>query len=330
MEEMEDSRVEMVPLKTAHTLDANFRESSGLIALAEPDELDSAERGMAYPVERVEPGSTNLMPDSRPAEKPDNVGFRDGTVVMKELVSRDLARVQNDLASRESFPSGESRASFMQNDSSGRGGGLISDEDFEREFGASASGGSGQSTPKRRNGSSRRSTGNSRLENGVGAEVLRGSIIDALRANANVSPRSRNNSSNGRDIDIPFATDEVLAEVGLRPSPSRDPVVGTIFKTLFYICLWYAFSMCLTLYNKFLLGEDFGKFPAPLLMNTIHFSMQAIISSILVRFSWCGTNPSQIRMTWKDYFRRGTDLCLLLLHSRFRYYRVGPSKASAV
>lgn len=248
MEEKEDSRLEMVPLKTADSLD--FRSSSALMALAEPDELDSVERGMAYSVEHVE-GSTNSIPaaaDQRPVEKMDNVGGRDGNSkeVAKEFVSRDLARVQktesNDLISREAFLS-ESRASFIQSESFGRGIGLISDEDFEREFGASASGGSGQSTPKRRNGSRGRSTGASRLENGVGGEVLRGSIIDALRANAAVSPRSRN-SSGGRDIDIPFANDEVVPEP--RPS-SRNPVFGTIFKTLFYICIWYAFSMCLTL-----------------------------------------------------------------------------------
>lgn len=247
MEEKEDSRVEMVPLKMADSLEVEYRTSSALMALAEPDEQDRVERGMAYSVERVE-GSTNSMPDQRPAEKLDNVGGRDGNV-MKEFVSRDLARVQNELAAREAFQS-ESRGSFIQNDSLGRGVGLISDEDFEREFGAAASGGSGQSTPKRRNGSRGRSSiGPSRLENGVGGEVLRGSLIDALRANAAVSPRSRN-SGGGRDLDIPFANDDVVvmpSESGNRSSSSRNPVYGTIFKTLFYILMWYTFSMCLTL-----------------------------------------------------------------------------------
>lgn len=77
-------------------------------------------------------------------------------------------------------------------------------------------------------------------------------------------------------------------------------------------------SLSLIRYNKYLLGEDFGKFPAPLLMNTIHFSMQAIMSSLVVRFSWCGVNPSQIRMTWKDYFVRGTDSFFFSLHPRFQ------------
>lgn len=239
MEEKDDSRLEMVPLKTADSLDADFRASSALMALAEPDELDSIERGLSYSVDHVE-GSTNLKPDQSPAEKLDNVGGRDGNSVMKELVSRDLVRVQNDLVSREFLS--DSRTPFSQND---RGVGVISDEDFEREFGASASGGSGQSTPKRRNGSRGRSTGASRLENGVGGEVLRGSIIDALRANAAVSPRSRN-SSGGRDAELPFSNDEVVLPSETRPA-SRNFVAGTILKTLLYIFMWYAFSMCLTL-----------------------------------------------------------------------------------
>lgn len=84
---------------------------------------------------------------------------------------------------------------------------------------------------------------------------------------------------------------------------SRNPLIATAVKTVFIILIWYTFSTCLTLYNKLLLGEHLGKFPAPLLMNTIHFSMQAIISSFLVHF-WCGKTQSHIRMTWKDYFFR--------------------------
>lgn len=62
-------------------------------------------------------------------------------------------------------------------------------------------------------------------------------------------------------------------------------------------------------YNKVLLGEKLMKFPAPLLMNTIHFSMQAIISTVLVHFCW-GTKTSQ-QMSWRDYFARGKLVLLL-------------------
>ncbi|CAA6671486.1 unnamed protein product [Spirodela intermedia] len=74
-----------------------------------------------------------------------------------------------------------------------------------------------------------------------------------------------------------------------------------VLKTLFYILLWYTFSTCLTLYNKSLLGNKLGKFPAPLLMNTIHFTMQAVLSKMII---WCRSQKMEIntKMTWRDYF----------------------------
>lgn len=272
MEEKEDARLEMVPLRTEESLVlgadtpeaylVDFGTSSASVALAGRDELDSVERGMASAVDDVEglsfetesTGLTSAAADRRPVERLDNVGGREGNlnVAVRELVSRNLVRVQrteaNDLISREAFLS-ESRASFLQNESVGRGVGLVSDEDFEREFGASASGGSGQSTPKRRNGSRGRSTGASRMENGVGGEssketILKGSLIDALKANAvELSPRSRS-SGGGRDHDTTFLNDDVVSD--LRP-PSRNPLIKTIVKTLFFILIWYTFSTCLTL-----------------------------------------------------------------------------------
>lgn len=140
-----------------------------------------------------------------------------------------------------------------------------------------------------------------RLENGVGGDsfketILKGSLIDALKANAvKLSPRSRI-SMGAKDHGSTFFDFEAVPE-------SRNPLIATAVKTVFIILIWYTFSTCLTLYNKLLLGEHLGKFPAPLLMNTIHFSMQAIISSFLVHF-WCGKTQSHIRMTWKDYFFR--------------------------
>ncbi|MQL75433.1 hypothetical protein Taro_007836 [Colocasia esculenta] len=76
---------------------------------------------------------------------------------------------------------------------------------------------------------------------------------------------------------------------------------GVVLKTLFYVLAWYAFSTCLTLYNKSLLGDRLGKFPAPLLMNTFHFSLQAILSNIVV---WYQSRrlDSRPSMTWRDYF----------------------------
>lgn len=102
--------------------------------------------------------------DRRLSDKFDNVGGREvhSKEVAKDIVSRDYVRAQksgtNDLTPREAFSS-ESRTSFIYNESVGRGVGLVSDEDFDREFGTSPSGGFGLSTPKRRNGSRGRSTG---------------------------------------------------------------------------------------------------------------------------------------------------------------------------
>lgn len=57
-------------------------------------------------------------------------------------------------------------------------------------------------------------------------------------------------------------------------------------------------------YNKTLLGDDLGKFPAPLLMNTIHFGMQAVFSKAIVYF-WSERFQPTVAMSWKDYFMRG-------------------------
>lgn len=74
-----------------------------------------------------------------------------------------------------------------------------------------------------------------------------------------------------------------------------------VLKTLFYILVWYTFSTSLTLYNKNLLGDKLGKFPAPLLMNTFHFALQAVLSKIITCFQSRGS-VSNLPMTWKDYF----------------------------
>ncbi|CAA0841471.1 Probable sugar phosphate/phosphate translocator [Striga hermonthica] len=78
--------------------------------------------------------------------------------------------------------------------------------------------------------------------------------------------------------------------------------VADVLKTLFFILVWYTFSTFLTLYNKTLLGDNMGKFPAPLLMNTVHFTMQAVLSKAITWFWSDRFHPSA--MSWKDYFVR--------------------------
>ncbi|MBA0814281.1 hypothetical protein Gohar_020121, partial [Gossypium harknessii] len=75
-----------------------------------------------------------------------------------------------------------------------------------------------------------------------------------------------------------------------------------VLKTLFFILVWYTFSTFLTFrYNKTLLGDDLGKFPAPLLMNTVHFTMQAVLSK-LITWYWSHKFLPTDPMTRRDYF----------------------------
>ncbi|XWS30057.1 hypothetical protein CRYUN_Cryun24cG0085600 [Craigia yunnanensis] len=74
-----------------------------------------------------------------------------------------------------------------------------------------------------------------------------------------------------------------------------------VLKTLFFILVWYTFSTLLTLYNKTLLGDDLGKFPAPLLMNTVHFTMQAVLSKAITWY-WSHRFQPSVPMSWRDYF----------------------------
>jgi hypothetical protein len=71
-------------------------------------------------------------------------------------------------------------------------------------------------------------------------------------------------------------------------------------------------------YNKTLLGDKLGKFPAPLLMNTVHFALQAALSKIILLFQAKGIDAA-VDMSWKDYFMRGLRIFLirLLVSSRF-------------
>lgn len=57
-------------------------------------------------------------------------------------------------------------------------------------------------------------------------------------------------------------------------------------------------------YNKSLVGNDMGKFPAPLLMNTFHFGMQAVLAKAIT-WIWSSRFQPTVHMSWKDYFMRG-------------------------
>lgn len=112
----------------------------------------------------------------------------------------------------------------------------------------------------------------------------------------------RNESENYAPFDI--NSDKVAG------SNSKTTITAAdVVKTLILILVWYFFSTFLTLYNKTLLGDHLGKFPAPLLMNTIHFGMQAVLSKAII-WSWSKKFQSTVVMSWRDYFIRVVPMAL--------------------
>ncbi|KAL9244566.1 hypothetical protein vseg_018333 [Gypsophila vaccaria] len=114
--------------------------------------------------------------------------------------------------------------------------------------------------------------------------------------------------SNGVDVlrsYRPFDVEESGNVEVIESNVGRKSEVSpaNVLKTLFFICVWYTFSLFLTLYNKSLLGDDMGKFPAPLLMNSFHFSMQAVLSKTIT-WIWYERFLRGSRMTWRDYFAK--------------------------
>ncbi|KAL5570876.1 hypothetical protein UlMin_020473 [Ulmus minor] len=108
---------------------------------------------------------------------------------------------------------------------------------------------------------------------------------------------------NGRDTNILEGSGSTHSHKPL-PQKLKSPIsVADVLKTLFFILVWYTFSLFLTLYNKSLLGNDLGKFPAPLLMNTVHFSMQAILSKSITWY-WSHRFQPSVAMSWRDYYMR--------------------------
>ncbi|XP_066376652.1 probable sugar phosphate/phosphate translocator At1g06470 [Miscanthus floridulus] len=118
-----------------------------------------------------------------------------------------------------------------------------------------------------------------------------------------------------RAFDVENPPCSAVVGGGLRPSESVTKLESleraeraalppaVVLRTGFYILVWYAFSTCLTLYNKTLLGDKLGKFPAPLLMNTVHFALQAGLSKLIIFFQSKGPEAA-VEMGWKDYFMR--------------------------
>lgn len=80
------------------------------------------------------------------------------------------------------------------------------------------------------------------------------------------------------------------------------------------VVLWFLMFSGLFRYNKSLLGDDLGRFPAPLLMNTVHFTMQAVLSKAITWY-WSNRFQSGVTMSWRDYFVKGKYIILSLFIS---------------
>ncbi|CAN6444645.1 unnamed protein product [Victoria cruziana] len=89
----------------------------------------------------------------------------------------------------------------------------------------------------------------------------------------------------------------------LKGTSETNISAATVIRTLLLVLVWYTFSTCLTLYNKTLLGDHLGKFPAPFLMNTVHFALQALLSKAILWF-WSERFENSGIMSWRDYFIR--------------------------
>lgn len=111
-------------------------------------------------------------------------------------------------------------------------------------------------------------------------------------------------NSRRRNSDVDSDVNGIAIDsLSSKKSPPTPVSAADILKTLFFILVWYTFSTFLTLYNKTLLGDDMGRFPAPLLMNTVHFTMQAVLSTAITWY-WSDRFRPNVAMSWKDYFIR--------------------------
>ncbi|VVA90195.1 unnamed protein product [Arabis nemorensis] len=116
-----------------------------------------------------------------------------------------------------------------------------------------------------------------------------------------IENETRKDTGHSSNFDVGYSSGNNLETV---PEASKQAISpADVLKTLFFILVWYTFSTFLTLYNKTLLGDDLGKFPAPLLMNTIHFSIQAVLSKMITWY-WSGRFQPDVTISWRDYFVR--------------------------
>ncbi|GJP48636.1 hypothetical protein CLOM_g7926 [Closterium sp. NIES-68] len=79
--------------------------------------------------------------------------------------------------------------------------------------------------------------------------------------------------------------------------------VWPVARVLVLLLLWYTFSTCLSLYNKMLIGQQHGRFPAPLLLTAFHFAQQALMASALLHSAFPAALPP-LPLSSRDYCLR--------------------------
>lgn len=104
-----------------------------------------------------------------------------------------------------------------------------------------------------------------------------------------------------------------MASEGVARSPSRvahstvpkwlhDPETHANLQVGGLIVLWYGLSLLLSFYNKLLVGEKQGKFPAPLFMTSLQFACQAVIAKTVLAL-YPPEGYSKRSMSWNDYLK---------------------------
>ncbi|CAI5507253.1 unnamed protein product [Closterium sp. Naga37s-1] len=91
---------------------------------------------------------------------------------------------------------------------------------------------------------------------------------------------------------------------GVRVRVWCDPrSLWPVARVLTLLLLWYTFSTALSLYNKMLIGQQHGRFPAPLLLTAFHFAQQAVMASALLHSAFPSALPP-LPLSSRDYCLR--------------------------
>lgn len=80
-----------------------------------------------------------------------------------------------------------------------------------------------------------------------------------------------------------------------------DPRKELLLKTLdvsFWSCMWFAFSVSLVVYNKWLMHSWQGGFDFPLVISMLHMMLKYVLSMCLVRCNRSFVVPDIPRKVW--------------------------------